>query len=166
MEKRSRWNLSTEFDKAVDEVKRIPGPSLETLWIPAGWGRALNRSQSSFDLKPRQLRNSASQLMTKQIRPQQSLRCIKSYSSFAREPIGLVILQIPHWVNMEAIIAVFSKFGSILNVAIDKKEMFASVDYESSVSVKSAIQELNVIQIVYYLGQSLFRRASYSQGAI
>lgn len=151
MEKRPRWGKSSAFDDPT-EIQRKPGPSLETLWIPAGWGgKTLNRSQSFFDLKqqPHQLlRNVASQMITKQITPKQSLRSVKSYSSIARDPIGLLILEIPHWVNIEAIIAIFSRFGSIVNVSIDKKEMLAAVDYESSISVKTAIQELNVIWVV------------------
>jgi hypothetical protein len=148
---RSRWNRSSAFDESPTDVQREPGPSLETLWIPAGWGKTLNRSQSSFDLrqKPRQLRNIASQMTTQQIIPKPSLRSIKSYSAISRDPIGLFILEIPHWVNIEAIIAVFSGFGSIVNVGIDKQEKVASIDYESTVSVKTAIQELNVTSLVY-----------------
>lgn len=144
MEKISRWRHS--IDQSNNETQRIPGPSLETLWIPAGWGKTLNRSQSSFDLnqQPRQLRNSSSQLITKQL---QTKKSIKSLSTIVKDPIGLCILEIPHWVNVEAIISVFSRFGSIVNVGIDKREMLAFVDFESSISVRTAMQELNVFNV-------------------
>ena len=135
--------------QTLKDVKRIPGPSLETLWVPAGWGRTVNSTQSSLNLKrsDRNLRNAASQILTRQLNLKQGVSNMKSFAKIndCKRAIGLVILDIPHWVNVEAIISIFSRFGSIVNVGLDKKENMAFVDFESSISVKSAIHELNVI---------------------
>ena len=120
----------------------IPGPSLETKWIPAGW-KTVNRSLSSTNLKnqTRGIRNCSSHIFTRQKR---SISNLKSQIQGV-EPIGLFVLDIPHWVNIEAIISIFSKFGSIANLGIQKESSnFAFVDFESPAAVKSAISELTV----------------------